>query len=321
MKFKNFLRIHFLLLLFPFFASAQIFEKVDSKIKNYPASFSSVEKLADRINSDFFSDSEKARAIYSWIANNVQYDMVEFKSNTGGKVAFSYRTEDEKLQKLRKYNLDLANKTLRTKKGICRGYAALYDRLALLTNLEAVAIPGTSKSHPTHIGKLPTNADHIWNAVKINGKWQFIDVTWGSGAVNSATGKFERRFNPGYFFTDPQTFFLNHFPDDKRWLLIDRTPEEFASLPLYYGEYLQSDYIITSPEIGILPKGYRIPFRIENLNTDKIGYVFSHDKKLRKVEPLIKGNVTEFEIPIDKSASGYVTLYLGYDSVATYKIR
>ncbi len=300
---------------------SQNYAEVDRKVFAYPTSFGSPEKLADKVNSDFASDKLKARAIYSWIAKNVSYDLVEFRSNQGGRVAFSYRTPEEKEQKLHKYNLDLANKTLRTKKGVCRGYTALYDRVANLCGLETVTIPGTSKSHPTHIGKLPTAADHIWNAVKIDGKWQLIDVTWASGSVDSRTGKFVNKFNDGYFFTDPDVFFLNHFPDEPKWLPNGKTPQEFASLPLFSGEYIAADYNITFPKSGTLPNGYVIPFKVENLDSDRVAYALSSDGKIQLLQTRKNGNVTEFDVPLPKNASGFLTIFVDQESVATYRIK
>lgn len=301
--------------------SAQDLASVDAKVSAYPNSFPSPERLADKINSDFSSDIEKARAVYTWIAKNVRYDLNELRSNQGGKVAFSYRTQEEKERKLQQYNWDLANRTLKSKKGVCRGYTALYDRVATLAGLDATTIPGTSKSHPTHIGKLPTSADHIWNAVRINGKWQMIDVTWGSGSVNSATGKFVNKFNDGYFFTDPNLFFLNHFPDEPKWLPANKTAEEFASLPLFSGEYIEADFRIAFPKSGTLPNNHIIPFRIENLRSDKVAYALSSDGKIRVAQLTRKGNVAEFEVALEKGAVGYLTIFVDQESVATYRVK
>lgn len=320
MNYTLFPKLTLPLLLFFSVASAQDYSRIDRVVDDYPGTFASPEKFAERVSSDFDSDTAKARAIYTWIARNVRYDLNEYSANRGGKVAFTYRTPEEKEQKLRKYNLDLAQRTLRSKKGVCRGYAALYDRVAELSGLVTTTIPGTSKSHPAHIGKLPTAADHIWNAVKIDGQWKFIDVTWGSGGVDSESGKFVNRFNPGYFFTNPDVFFLNHFPDERKWLLTNRTPEDFAKLPLYSGHYIGSGYRITFPQSGILPNGYIIPFKVENLKTDKVAYTFSKDGKIRTVDLRKNGNITEFDVPLEKDASGYLTIFIGYDQVATYKI-
>jgi hypothetical protein len=299
----------------------QDYSNVDSIVKTYPTGFSNPGQLAKKIQADFTSETEKTRAIYTWIASNIHYDMSLYRANMGQRqVAFSYRTEEEKEQKMKKFNSDLAQKTLRSHKGVCQGYTALFDAVAKELGIESVMIPGTSKSHPTHIGKLPVAADHIWNAVKIGGKWKFIDATWASGGVDSGTGKFINKFSGSYFFTDPDAFFLNHFPDDDKWLLTDKTAEDFASLPLFYPTYLEADYTVSFPKSGVLPVGYIVPFKIDNLKTDKIAYVLSSEREFHPVIPTQNGNVTEFEVPIAKNAVGFLTIYIGHDSVVTYKI-
>ena len=70
-------KIVFLLLInviFLYSSFAQKYNAVDKVVLKYPKSFSSTEKLAERIEKDFTSDYDKARAIYSWIAFNVKYD-------------------------------------------------------------------------------------------------------------------------------------------------------------------------------------------------------------------------------------------------------
>ncbi|NMH26854.1 transglutaminase domain-containing protein [Flavobacterium silvaticum] len=312
-----------LTLLFLFFINpilANDFAAVDRAVKAYPNSFSAPQQLADRINRDFKDPADKARAIYSWIAFNVRYDLSEMRSLRDGRVAFTYSDERDKQLKLRKYNLDLANKTLRTGKGVCRGYAALFDVVAYLTGLEATTIPGTSKTSPAHIGKMPVSSDHIWNAVLINGNWEMLDVTWASGAVNTDSGKFESKFNPGYFFTNPYIFFLNHYPDDESWLPKDLNASIFAKLPLFYGNYINADYTVTFPQSGTLPSGYIVPLKFENLNTDKIAYTIGGGP-LQIAEAVKQGTASVFEIPIEKQARGYLTVYVGHDCVVTYKIE
>ncbi|RYZ35309.1 MAG: hypothetical protein EOP49_33630, partial [Sphingobacteriales bacterium] len=282
-------------------------------------SFSAPQQLADKINKDFKNPVDKARAIYGWIAFNVKYDLNEMQAVKGGRVAFRYTDEHDKQVKLRKYNLDLANRTIKTRKGVCRGYAALFDVLAYLTGLEATTIAGTSKTSPAHIGKMPVASDHVWNAVRIDGNWQMIDVTWASGAVNSDTGRFESKFNPGYFFTDPYIFFLNHYPDEDIWLPKDLNAAVFAKLPLFYGNYLTADYTVTFPKSGTLPSGYIVPLKFENLNASTIAYTLG-DGTFKTADAVRQGNVSTFEIPISKQGCGYLTVYVGKESVVTYKI-
>jgi len=319
---------HFFLLCFLFFVNgiySQDLSGVDTAIQNYPKSFRSTEQLADKINQEFKSEEDKARAIYTWIALNIRYDLVAYKSQRNdSQIAFSYSTEAEKNQKLKQFRLDLADTTLKSKKGVCQGYSALFNVLCELTDLKCIDICGTSKSHPTDIGKLPTISDHAWNAVKIGANWKFIDATWASGAVSNQTGKFVPEFNDAYFFTSPEVFFLNHFPEDTRFLMIDKTAEDFANLPLFYGQYNKAKYKITRPDSGIitLSKSNIIAFEIVDLpKQDRISYVFSSDNKAREVEIKRAGNSSRFLIQSTPRSKGYLTIYVNNKSVASYRIQ
>ncbi len=311
------------LFLFVFtFGSAQDYAAVDSKVRAY-GNFSDPDKLAAQIDRDFTSEDHKARAIFTWIATNIKYDVQQYLSNPNVReVAYSYRTPQEKAQKEQQFKDQIVMKTWRSKKGLCHGYSELYNYLAKRVGLESILIPGTSKSHPTHIGKLPVAADHAWNAVKTDGKWHLLDVTWAAGGIDGATRKFKPRFNDSYFFTDPEVFFLNHFPDDKRLLMTNHTPQEFADLPLFYGEYLASDYTILTPNNGTINAvAGTISFKINNFKGSRISYVFSNDNTFKNVTPTQVGNDAIFEIPVNPRASGYLTLFVNSSSIVTYKIQ
>lgn len=314
--------LHLIILLCFSLSHSQDFSSVDAKVKAYPH-FSKPELLAQQISSDFTQQDHQARAVFTWIATNIKYDVPQFLAGSGVRqIAYSFRSQEEKLQKERQFKLDLVMTTWRSKKAVCHGYSELYNHLAGLVGLESILIPGSSKSHPTHIGKLPVAADHAWNAVKTNGKWHLLDVTWGAGGIDGNTKKFLPRFNDSYFFTDPEIFFLNHFPDDKRLLMTNRSPEEFAQLPLYYGEYLDSDYTIIAPYNGIIRvDSASIPFKIDNFTGSRISYVFSNDNTFHSVVPRKNGNAVEFNVPVDKRTSGYLTLFINSSSVVTYKIQ
>lgn len=312
-----------LLFITGFCSYAQDYSSVDSKVSIYPKSFASVDKLAEKINSDFKTEEDKARALFTWIATNVKYDLVAY-SKPEQPVAYSFRTQEEKMIKQRKFKEELAAKTLKTKKGVCEGYATLYELTAGKMGLEAVIVPGTSKSHPTHIGKQPGASDHAWNAVKIDDKWHLIDVTWGAGTVTGSPLKFEFRFNDGYFLTDPAVFALNHYPDKEKWLLTDAVSKaDFATAPLYYGNYVRGGYNFISPGTGLITitKPVLLPFRIKNLKPgDKLAYAFSKDRLLKEVQPKTDGDVAAFDIPLDVKNTGFLTIYINQRSVAAYRL-
>jgi len=314
----------FLVLLMTNFSYSQSYATVDNAIANYPKSYESPQKLAEKINVDFKTEEEKARAIFTWIATNIHYDLKAYYSqSTNPRIAYSFSSEEERIQKEQKFRHDNAKKLLRTKKGVCEDYASLFHTLCEFVGLKCMTITGTSKTVLNHIGKLPKASDHAWNAVKVGETWRFIDVTWASGIANLETGKMMQQFNDAYFFTPPAIFFLNHFPDDKRYLMTDKTAEEFAALPLYYGKYLKSSYEFIAPEQGVfsLKETQSIFFQIADLpENSTVAYVFSNDGNIVPVKFQRQENNALFEILLTKRNRGYLTIYVNNESVVAYKI-
>ena len=177
--------INIILLFFSFTISvnAQDYTKVDATVNSYPKTFASPDKFAEQVNKDFKNKEEKARAIFTWITTNIKYDLVAFGVNERP-AAFSFKTQEEKEAKQKKFKEELAAKTLKSKKGVCQGYATLFSVVADKVGLQSEIVTGTSKSHPAHIGKLPGASDHAWNVVKIDNQWKLIDATWGSRNSN-----------------------------------------------------------------------------------------------------------------------------------------
>lgn len=319
---KIFPQIPSAFLLFFLFVSSISFaqyEKVDAIVRAYPKSFSASEKLAEKINTDFSKPDEKARAIFTWISLNIKYDLKAYYTTANNGVAYRYTTPEDKIEKDKEFRLKLVRSTLRTGKAVCEGYSSLFSNLCALSGLESVIITGTSKSHYSQIGKLPTASDHAWNAVKLNGKWELIDVTWGAGVVDSGTQRFKPYFNDSYFCTKPELFFLNHFPDDEKWLLTNKSAEEFAELPFYYPTYLKSDYEINA-DFGHIqfPKNTAVKFNIKNLNaSDRLYYITSKDNVLDKLHVDADNN---FIIYPSNKLSGYLTIFVNEKPLVSYKI-
>ncbi len=301
------------------YAHAQDYAKVDATVKTYPTTYNSIDKIASRIGADFQRDDEKARAIFTWIALNISYDTNP--SALGRKpIKYAYSNEAERLAKIEAIENDLANTTLRAKKGVCHGYAMLYTVIARKLGLETEVIHGNAKILPHDIGKLPTNSNHAWNAVKINGQWKLMDVTWGSGGITGKSKNFGFKFDDHYFFTEPDVFFLNHFPDDKKWLMTNKNEREFASLPLYY----DLGYELVSPTIGVIKTVVpaNLPVKIKGIKpTDEVAYQFSNGGFSSRVTPKFTNGVGEFNVVLDKTARGTLTIFVNKMSVAAYNIQ
>src|ERR1035437_2417028 len=98
---------------FCFVTFAQVHSKsfVNKTMHRIPApSVESVQGIADYINEKFSNQNDKSCAIFIWIAKNIEYDI----ANMNELYVYDNLT-------------DIADKTLKSKKGICFGYAALFN--------------------------------------------------------------------------------------------------------------------------------------------------------------------------------------------------
>jgi transglutaminase/protease-like cytokinesis protein 3 len=311
-----------LIISFSFYkAISQDYQKVDKIVDKYPHSFSKPEKLAELINKDFSTDVDKARAIYRWIALYVAYDVKTYFSGQKT-VSYTYSTKEEKARKEKEYELSVALETLKKKKAVCQGYSTLFKNLCDLTGVECVAIQGYSKVFEGDIGKVPKVTDHSWNAVKINNKWGLVDATWGAGSVDYSKKVFVPQFTDVYFLTNPEQFYLKHYPENKEWLFIDKSIQDFADLPLYYSDKAIEDITIIKPQKGILnvrPKD-KIEFKWKtSLDRKDLNYAYKGEKYASELDAKYKDGILSFEVPTDKSTK-FLTFFYKGSAIITYRI-
>lgn len=179
------------------------YEEIDRHAINAPSSVeTSVKSLADYLVAPAKNDREKARAIFRWIAENIDYDVAGARSGNFG----SMKSED----------------LLKSRKSICEGYSDLFEALATEAGLTAVKVGGYGKGYSYRPGeKFSGPSNHAWDAVRINGSWYLVDSTWGAGYVDDQ-GKFVREFDGHYFMTPPSEFVYDHLPEDAGWQLLDK---------------------------------------------------------------------------------------------------
>jgi hypothetical protein len=196
------------------------YEEIDRHALNAPASAgASIESLAAYLAEPAKNDREMARAIFRWIAENIDYNMEAFFKGGGGAAG--------------------AEEVLKSGKSVCYGYSDLFLSLAGEAGLEAARISGYGKGYGYQPGKnFSGPSNHAWNAVKINGSWYLVDSTWAAGYVNGE-GKYVRKFDDHFFMTPPTQFIYDHFPEEDCWQLLDEpvSKEKFENMV-----YLQSDF-------------------------------------------------------------------------------
>lgn len=192
-------------------AEPRDFSAIDRHALAAPAELKrSPEQLVAYLIQPATDDVDKARAIFRWLTHNVEYDIASYRAGT----AAAQSTEQ----------------VLDTGKAMCSGYSTLFEALARLAGLDVVSINGYAKGFDYRPGDAVGAANHDWNAVRLQGRWQLIDATWGAGGVDE-NGAYRRRFQAHYFLPDPAQLAFSHWPEQPQWRLLDASASaaEFAA--------------------------------------------------------------------------------------------
>ena len=157
----------------------------------------SVGSIAEFLNANFKTDSEKARALFFWEASTISYDIenmfaINFNETSANKVS----------------------KTLQTKKGICINYAEIFTAILTKLGINSVVIEGYTKQNG-----FTDYIPHAWCAAKIDNRWFLFDPTWGSGYISN--GKFVKKVNEKYFKAEPVKLISSHMPFDYLWQFLN----------------------------------------------------------------------------------------------------
>lgn len=179
---------------------------VDKKALQLPDSLTkTTAEIASYITASFSSDKDKTRAVFVWVATNIQYDIENMFA-----INF-YEKKEEKIEK-----------PLKTRKGICENYAALFTDICVKAGIEAYVVEGYTKQNG-----FTDYIPHAWCAALVDSAWFLFDPTWGSGYVNA--GKFYKKINNEYYLVSPSTLIKTHMPFDYMWQFLNYpiTVQEF----------------------------------------------------------------------------------------------
>ena len=190
------------------------FATIDTKALRLPDSLSrTTTDIYKYIIENFKTDQEKARAIFIWVASNIQYDLDNMFA-----INF-YESKEEKIAK-----------PLKTRKGICENYAVLFNEICSKSNIKSFVIEGYTKQNG-----FTDYIPHAWCAAFIDNSWFMFDPTWGSGYING--GKFYKKINNAYYKASPSILIKSHMPFDYLWQFLNYpiTNQEF-----YEGRTIQN---------------------------------------------------------------------------------
>ena len=158
---------------------------------------------------NFKSDKEKLRAIYTWIASNITYDQTRLKSYEFNALYG--------LKSLSSSNSQNPDTVFKYKKAVCEGYCLLLNKCCSACGIQSRLVFGPTKSES---GEVFDKIFHAWNVVKLEDKWQLLDVTWANGFVNEKNS-YVKKFSDKYFLASPADFVKDHWPLDPMWQLLE----------------------------------------------------------------------------------------------------
>ncbi len=182
-------------------SQAADFSEIDQYVQNVPKTEKkSIERLTSYLIAPYQTDLEKVRSIYTWIGMNIKYDHKGI--------------EQDKLT----YNHD-AEEVLNRGKGVCTGFANLFNEMSQYAGIESMVVSGYSKDALTSEVN-PNVPDHVWNVVKVKGEWMMLDVTWDAGLWKNQDHSGQQRKDT-YFLPPSLVFLQDHLPAMPMWQLVD----------------------------------------------------------------------------------------------------
>ncbi len=292
--------------------SAQNYTHIDQRVRAQKIYSNNLKYIHQQLVLDLSTDEEKVRAFYVWITDNISYDYPLSRSKWAKDRLFK--------QPLKKR----LQRSLKKRSAICGGYAELFREFCRLSNIEAEVVAGYSKTSKGHISK-QKKPDHGWNKVKINGQWQLIDATWGSGSVTK-NGKFIKDFDEHYFLTPPKKFYHNHFPAE---VYNPRQTHGIALKQFFYFPIVHKAFFNSIDDLGPNGiKGYhkvgvgkQVTVYFEKAGTIWDLHVYDGKKFIDDYTVSVVGNTWSVSFKFDQPGLYYPVLFIECEPALTYKVK
>jgi hypothetical protein len=263
------------------------FSKVDEQARKIPfPEKQNVAQLASELTAGWATEKEKTRAIFTWLAENIAYDI---KTATDEDVEAQTVIEKQKPASV-----------LKSKKAVCEGYANLFNALCQSSGIRSFRVEGLSKNAKGKIGRI----GHAWNLVQADGEWGLVDATWGAGSVDDDTKKFQQQFNDKHFFPQPEVFVQSHLPYDPLFQLLPK-PIDFQKFKM------------NAAEQAALPKNENEATAFPNLNDS-----LAHFVALDSLSRLLNSWSRTLRFDPDNGRANYHLAYFYYNrAIANYNLQ
>lgn len=304
--------------------------------------------LSYDLTKNYTADLDKARAIFIWVTENIEYDykVLNKKKRKKDRIFKCKEKTDCDAQYI-KWEDEYLKKVISRQKAVCEGYSRLFKKLCDHAGIQGGVVTGYTKDRPEEIGKMG-ELNHAWNAMLIDGNYYFLDATWAAGGLyTNEKGKYKgfiKNFKEYYWLTPLDKLSRDHFPADSVWIKhtsYKKAKQAFKETA-YISVHEMSELDLLSPDTGIVNacKGDTIHFQIkylwtvENLqintnlysNPDPYDWTTEEEHqellKLQKYIPFKTDNdIYTFSYVADNSKLRYIDVLLDYRRVLRVKIN
>jgi len=187
----------------------------------------------------------KVKILHDWIADNIAYDVDSYFSGVRADSSWTA--------------------TLRARRAVCYGYAALLARMCQAAGIRCETVMGYGRGYGYGTGRAetPGEVNHAWNAVQLAGEWRLVDVTWDAGHVEGRA--FHKKYRTTYLFPEPRQFVYTHFPKEPGWQRLNPavSAEQFLNLPHLTGRFFDHRLRLVSQLNRATAAGETVQFALQ----------------------------------------------------------
>jgi hypothetical protein len=167
------------------------------------------------VNKNFQGSEDKARAYYTWITLNIEFDE-DFRGSACYSLIRAIRDSNTVLY--------MNDRTLDIKRAASEGIADLMVKFCHSSNIPCYTVPGYIRQSDGRVSDM----SFVWNVLCLDSLWVQVDASMANGYLDQ-NYKFRSYSKKNFFYLPPSVFIADHFPHDPMWQLMEHpcTKSEF----------------------------------------------------------------------------------------------
>jgi len=290
------------------------FTAIDAYVKSLgPLDSMSMGTINNVVSNKFTDKMDKARAIYYWIAHHITYDIKAARSNSTVK--------------------NTPADVLLYRKATGIGFASLFQDMCSSADIRCLTVDGFIKNSTEQIGEKDTEINHSWVVVQLGQSpdtWYYVDPAFGSGYADADMKVFTPYYTDAYFFTEKETFNLQHFPDNEAWKLgpAPKGKKDFFEMPVVKVAAVEFGLKKSSPNDGRIKvkanKPVKFSFTLKSTEDIVKVELGMGEKKKYKVEEIQYSNsasTLSFSYKFEDENSYPVTVFVNGKEFISYYVE